>query len=1100
MLTGNVILADLQAAKIFAERINRKKRAKGQRGIKPSHINALGLIDEVLHYVLGKYHREKNPDALKLAFDYLNEKFGKEMIIEAIKKFVEVFPPLKVYQGKKLIEDYLKLKTYRIPNLLIVLEEMLLLYLANENPAFTPFRELFDDKILEEKTKYREVISALGEFFKTQPSFGPDNQYILDLLRSPVIAAPTSLTGQLLYIKDHWGLMLSPELLNRLLRRLLVSLDFIREEEKPTFLGPGPTVVPQFSSEIEFYREEECFSRDADWMSNVVMIAKHTYVWLFQLSKKYGREINRLDEIPDEEFDVLANWGINTLWFIGVWERSKPSQKIKQLSGNPEAIPSAYSIYDYEIADELGGEKAFNNLKQRAERRGIKLAVDIVPNHTGIYSRWILEHPDWFIQLRASPFPSYKFTGPNLSEDDKIEIYIEDGYWNRTDAAVVFKLVDKRTREIRYIYHGNDGTSMPWNDTAQLNFLSPEVREAVIQKILNVAKRAHIIRLDAAMTLTKLHYHRLWFPEPGTGGDIPSRSESGMSKRRFNKLFPNEFWREVTDRIAKEIPDTMLLAEAFWLMEGYFVRSLGIHRVYNSAFMNMLKMEENWKYRNFIKNVLEFNPEILKRFVNFMSNPDEMPTIYQFGKGDKYLGVVMMMVTMPGLPMFGHGQVEGFSEKYGMEYKRSYWDEKIDGHLVKKHEEQIFPLLKKRYLFSGVADFFFYDFLTNDGLVNEDVFVYSNRFKEERALVLYNNKYQKTSGWVRISVSLSKEGKVMKKTLGQGLDIKKDYCYIFKDQVANLQYIREGREFFQKGFFVELAPYQFYVFIEFKEIKDNEAGDYKRLTAFLDGRGVPDINEAIKEMNLSLILNPFKEIMNVEMLHKIETYECQELFRQRMNNLLSSLKKFLNAEGDEMAVCNYLEDIWKIILFDLDNTVNKYSEMLRSRIKREDRNIILFIWLIVHAMARIKRDTNYEQESALWLDELFLGKIIQRVLQNLGHDEGRAKRETLLIKILTNFATIFRGNKERGKRFLEDEWVKTYINVHIDEGIVWFNKEGFEDLINWLFIISAIKAIKDLGADTEELSLRIRQYYEIAENLINRAQASAYRYEQMVFS
>ncbi len=53
---------------------------------------------------------------------------------------------------------------------------------------------------------------------------------------------------------------------------------------------------------------------------------------------------------------------------------------------------------------------------------------------------------------------------------------------------MVFKRVDFATGETRYIYHGNDGTHMPWNDTAQLNFLLPAVREAVIEKILHVAR------------------------------------------------------------------------------------------------------------------------------------------------------------------------------------------------------------------------------------------------------------------------------------------------------------------------------------------------------------------------------------------------------------------------------------------------------------------------------------------------------------------------------------------------------------------------------------------------------------------------------------
>src|SRR4030042_5861037 len=95
------------------------------------------------------------------------------------------------------------------------------------------------------------------------------------------------------------------------------------------------------------------------------------------------------------------------------------------------------------------------------------------------------------------------------------------------------------------------------------------------------------------------------------------------------------------------------------MMEGYFVRSLGMHRVYNSAFMHMLKAEDNAKYRASIKNVLEYDSEILKRFVNFMNNPDEETAVAQFGKDDKYFGAAIMMVTMPGLPMFGHGQLEG---------------------------------------------------------------------------------------------------------------------------------------------------------------------------------------------------------------------------------------------------------------------------------------------------------------------------------------------------------------------------------------------------------------------------------------------------------
>ena len=70
-----------------------------------------------------------------------------------------------------------------------------------------------------------------------------------------------------------------------------------------------------------------------------------------------------------------------------------------------------------------------------------------------------------------------------------------------------------------------------------------------------------------------------------------------MSQADFDAAMPTEFWRDVVDRVAVEAPDTLLLAEAFWLLEGYFVRTLGMHRVYNSAFMHMLRDEDNAGYR-----------------------------------------------------------------------------------------------------------------------------------------------------------------------------------------------------------------------------------------------------------------------------------------------------------------------------------------------------------------------------------------------------------------------------------------------------------------------------------------------------------------------
>ena len=742
---GNAILINFHTARLFAQKMNQKRDLVHfpEQSVKAGQINAMGLIDEILHLVVHQYREQKNPAAIAQALDWIVEKDGLEAVDQALLAFTRDFPPTAVFQKKLNEEEYLAGETDGRSNKEISLEEMVMLWVTNRNPAVAPYQELFDDDQLSKETGYTKILKDIHAYFDTQPHFGPDLQNLIDMLRAPALAHPNSLTDQLEFIRQRWS-----QLIGRYLYRLLGSLDLIKEEEKMPFFGPGPAEIPVYGH-AGLDLEGENFSPDREWMPRLVLIAKNTYVWLDQLSRRYQQSIHRLDQIPDQELDQLASWGFTGLWLIGLWERSQASARIKQLCGNPEAISSAYSLAGYQIAADLGGEEAFQNLRERSWQRGIRLASDMVPNHMGIDSSWVTEHPDWFISLDYSPFPSYSFNGPDLSRDGSTSIFVEDHYYDRTDAAVVFKRVDHASGREQYIYHGNDGTNMPWNDTAQLNYLNPTVRESVIQVILDVARRFPIIRFDAAMTLAKRHFQRLWFPEPGSGGAIPSRADYGLTKDQFNQAFPEEFWREVVDRVAREVPDTLLLAEAFWLMEGYFVRTLGMHRVYNSAFMNMLRNEENANYRKLIKNTIEFEPEILKRYVNFMNNPDERTAIDQFGNGDKYFGTCVLMATLPGLPMFGHGQVEGYTEKYGMEYRRAYLDETPDAYLVERHQREVFPLLHRRPIFAGVENFHLYDFFTSEGWVNEDVICYSNSLGDQRSLVIYNNKFSTTDGWVR---------------------------------------------------------------------------------------------------------------------------------------------------------------------------------------------------------------------------------------------------------------------------------------------------------------------------------------------------------------
>ena len=902
--TGNVIFADVSASRKLASRLNelRGPEADPAGTINAGSLFAMGLIDELNHVLAARYRQDIDPKVLSDALRWFSDKIEPTNLNRLLLTFVEHFPSVAVYQGKLTAAEWLRGTTDGLPNREAALEELMLLWLANANPAFAPFRQLFEDKDLAQQTAYKQVTAALPDYMGTRPPLSPEAGSLLDALRAPMLASPDSITGQLDFIREKWAKYLGPDL-----RRLLLAIDIVREEDIAIWLRfhpPGPDwyrhgppgrgnegfigdeyvgfdqdFAPGGRRYAHDYQaplhEYEAFSADQAWMPNVVLMAKSTYVWLEQLSKKYGRHIHRLEHIPDEELRLLADRGITGLWLIGLWERSVASRTIKRLRGHSDAVASAYSLKDYHIAEDLGGDSGYAHLRDRARRFGIRLASDMVPNHMGIDSPWVVEHPDWFIHRWDSPYPVYSFTGPDLSPDSRVEIKIEDHYYDQSDAAVVFRLRNHRDGTTRYIYHGNDGTSFAWNDTAQLDYSKAHVREQVIQTILHVARQFPIIRFDAAMVLARRHIQRLWFPLPGAGGSIPSRAEFAISQEEFDRLIPHEFWREVVDRVAAEVPGTLLLAEAFWLLEGYFVRTLGMHRVYNSAFMVMLRDEENAKFRSYLKKTMEFDTDILKRYVNFMSNPDERTAIDQFGDGDKYFGVCTMLATLPGLPMFGHGQIEGFTERYGMEFKRARMEEHPNEGLIAGHMYHIAPLLKNRAIFAESANFVLYDFWTDHGTVDENVFAYSNSLHGQRSLILYNNRYGNTRGTIHISSAYMDKGsgELRQKNLSDGLAIPYDDSLILacRDEARGLEYLRRATDVHHHGLTFDLRGYQYVVLLNWRELRATADQPWDRLCDSLHGLGVHSVDEALTKLRLRPLHEALHQAINTGQVHLFAT-------------------------------------------------------------------------------------------------------------------------------------------------------------------------------------------------------------------------------------
>ena len=1170
--TGNTIFADVTASRRLATRLTQLRNAQSdpERIVHAGALFAMGMIDELNHALIAHYRREVDPSLHADALRWFSRQVGTENLDRLLLAFVEQFPCVAVYQGLVSAGEWLAGASEGLSHREAALEELTLLWLANQNSAFGKFRELFDDIGLRLETDYSELTAALPEFLNSRPPLDAENGSLYQALTAPMLAAPDSLTAQLEFIRERWTPYLGDDL-----RRVLVAISTVRDEaiaiwmqfnppgpdrhrhgapgrsdhgfrgdeyvgfdeefNREFVIGPDGRRMRRYSADYQApLHEYEAFSADQAWMPNVVLLAKSTYVWLEQLSQKYRRHIHRLDQIPDEELQLLAERGINALWLIGLWERSIASRTIKRLRGQADAVASAYSLRDYSIAEDLGGGSAYASLRDRAAHFGIRLASDMVPNHMGIDSHWVIDHPEWFLSLPYSPFPGYSFNGPDISPDSRVEIKIEDHYYDQSDAAVVFRLRHHHEGLTRFVFHGNDGTSFAWNDTAQLDYSKHWVREHVLQTILHVAHMFPIIRFDAAMVLAKRHVQRLWFPLPGTTGSIPSRAESAMSQEEFDALMPTEFWREVVDRVAAEVPGTLLLAEAFWLLEGYFVRTLGMHRVYNSAFMHMLRDEENAKYRSYLKKTIEFDPDILKRYVNFMSNPDERTAIDQFGDGDKCFGVATLLATLPGLPMFAHGQIEGYTERYGMEFKQARMNEQPRADLIARHQREIAPLLYRRWLFSESTHFVLFDFVTDHGTVDENVFAYSNRAGGERALVLYNNRYGSTRGNLRISAAfMDKEsGRMRQRVLADALDLPQDAGLIvaWRDQASDLRHLRRATDFHTYGLQLELRGYQRAVLLDWQFLRPTADAPWDALCDALVGRGVHNLDEALARLRLRPLHEALTRAVSRETLDTLARLavtqpadstasqlapllplvdELAQLLRREFapndaQPQTSASSEPLAATGAEISAASELLP-QLIAATRLPKLALQFSncwpvEGLRSlpvpKIDEQPQELAwapLFAWLLLHNL--LPRNADQPSRAAQWFDDLFLRPVLAEHLHSLGIEDELTWQIAARLRILLRW----RGSEALATpEFWQDGDVRWLTGLHEHEGVEYFRKEGFEAMLCWLVLPELLGIVEPLLTDSAAQAQTLARIEARIEESCQAAARAGYRLDQLI--
>ena len=198
------------------------------------------------------------------------------------------------------------------------------------------------------------------------------------------------------------------------------------------------------------------------WPKYPVIYEINTWVWLSELSQKYQKPVN-LATVPEEDWDAIESFGVDSVWFMGVWERSPAGIEISMrneglLKDFRRALPdfsaddnvgSPYCVRKYVVDEHLGGTSGLASARNMLRQRGMRLLLDFVPNHVAPDHPWAAEHPEYFV----------RGTVDDARNDPASFVQIGE---------TVFAL-------------GRDPYFPAWPDVLQLNAFQPGLRQAVIR-------------------------------------------------------------------------------------------------------------------------------------------------------------------------------------------------------------------------------------------------------------------------------------------------------------------------------------------------------------------------------------------------------------------------------------------------------------------------------------------------------------------------------------------------------------------------------------------------------------------------------------------